>query len=80
MPAIVALKIRAFIRGDIVFEPGDVQFGSLPPGQAAKKRVKLTYAGISTWQIVDATSPAPYLAVAFKETGRAYDPALKACR
>jgi hypothetical protein len=74
----LALKIRAFIRGDVVFQPGEVQFGTLSPGQAAEKRVTLTYAGIPNWKLVEAASPASYLAVAFKETGRAYDPNLKA--
>jgi hypothetical protein len=74
----VQLKLRAFIRGDIVFEPGQVQFDSMQPGQTAEKRVTLSYAGRANWQILEAPSPAKYLGVSFKETGRNYDPSLKA--
>jgi hypothetical protein len=76
--ATLQLQIRAFIRGDVVFQPGEVQFGSLPPGQTAEKRVALSYAGRNNWQITEAASPVSYLAVAFKETGRAYDPGSRA--
>ena len=74
----VQLKLKAFIRKDLVFQPGLVQFDSLQPGQTAEKHVTLSYAGRADWQILEAPSPVPYLAVKFTQTGRNYDPILKA--
>ena len=74
----VQLKLRAFIRGDVVFEPGVVQFDSVTPGQTAQKKVSVSYAGRSDWQILEASGTSPHLEVSFKETGRSYDSSLRA--
>jgi hypothetical protein len=80
VPAEVQLKLRAFIRGDVVFEPGAVQFGSISPGQNVQKQVAVTYAGRATWRILEATSSSPNVQVSFKETGRGFDPELRATK
>ena len=72
------MKLRAFIRGDVVFEPGVVQFDSVTPGQGAAKHVTVSYAGRQDWQILEAAGTSSDLAVSFKETGRNYEPNLGA--
>lgn len=74
----VPLYLSAFIRGDVVFEPGAVQFGTVPQGHSARRRVAVNYAGRSDWQIVGASSTWPHLEVSFKQTGRSLDPTLQA--
>ena len=77
-PAEVQLHVYSFIRGDVVFEPGLVQFGSLGEGQAAQKRVTITYAGRADWKILEVASTAGYLEAKFKEVGRNLDPTIRA--
>jgi hypothetical protein len=69
----VQLHIRSFIRGDVVFEPGLVQFETVEQGKGAARRVTVTYAGRSDWKIVDATSTASFLTATLKEVGRNRD-------
>ena len=76
----VQLKLRAFIRGDVVFEPGVVQFDSVAPGQNLQRQVAITYAGRSDWRILEATSSSSHVQVSFKETGRNIDPDLRATK
>ncbi len=67
----VKLTVSGFIRGDIVFDPGTADFGTISQGAAASKLVKLNYAGHSNWRIVDVRSSAKsnYI-VDLKEAGR----------
>ena len=80
VPGEVQLRLRAFIRGDVVFEPGVVQFDSVTPGQNRQRQVAITYAGRANWRILDAASSSPHLQVSFKETGRNFDPGLNATK
>jgi hypothetical protein len=52
----VQLTITGFIRGDVVFDPGTVNFESVPVGDGAMRTVNVSYAGRSDWQIVDVRS------------------------
>lgn len=58
-PAEVQLHVRAFIRGDVVVQPGALLFGSIPQGTEAKQTVVVTYAGRDDWRInrVDSENP-----------------------
>ena len=47
----VRIPVTAFIRGDVVMEPGSVQFGQVSPGEAVERRVRIRYAGRSNWTI-----------------------------
>lgn len=80
VPGEVQLRLRAFIRGDVVFEPGVVQFDSVALGQNVQRQVAVTYAGRSDWRILEATSSSPNVQVALKETGRSFDPELRATK
>lgn len=50
-PAKVQLHVHSFIRGDVVVQPGAVQFGSVSQGSDTVREVKVTYAGRPDWKI-----------------------------
>ncbi|MFP6691542.1 MAG: DUF1573 domain-containing protein [Pirellulales bacterium] len=52
----VRLKIQGFVRGDVVFEPGRIEFGSVETSAGVEKIVRVSYAGRDDWKIVDVRS------------------------
>jgi hypothetical protein len=68
------LKLTSYIRPDVVFQPGTVQFGSVAQGQTVKKRVSVSYAGRAAWKVLEVGSDSPYLAVEMAEVERSADP------
>ncbi|TWT48556.1 DUF1573 domain-containing protein [Botrimarina hoheduenensis] len=60
-PAQVQLRVHGNIRGDVVFEPGAVDFGALDQGASAEKTVSVAYAGRSGWRIDDVRSGSDHL-------------------
>jgi hypothetical protein len=50
------LKISGFIRTDITFDPPEVAFGEIPPGETREREVVITHNGTSNWQITDVRS------------------------
>ena len=64
------LTVRGFIRSDVVFTPGSVQFGSVEEGAARESRVAISHFGYDQWQILRVQSPNPNLAADVRETGR----------
>jgi hypothetical protein len=52
----VQLTVQGFIRSDVVFEPGEVNFGPIDPEKPAEQLVKVTFAGRADWEIVDVRS------------------------
>ncbi len=50
------LKISGFIRTDITFDPPEVAFGEIPPGEAGEREVVITHRGNKDWQITDVRS------------------------
>lgn len=77
-PAEIQLHVNTFIRQDVVFQPGSVQFGTVAQGQSAARRVAVMYAGRSDWQIVQIVSTSRQLEVKAVETGRNRDPTYNA--
>jgi hypothetical protein len=67
----VQLQIRGYIRSDVVFSPGEVDFGAVDLGTAASKKVQVTYAGRGDWQIRDVQSSNSHFEVELKEVQRA---------
>ena len=51
--AAVTVPITAYIRTDVVFEPGMVRFGTIDYGVGGEVKVKVAYAGRTDWKIVD---------------------------
>jgi len=69
-PASVQLHASSYIRSDVVFDPGSVQFGSVDHGTEAQRSVTVTYAGRRDWRIVDVRSANSHLSVKMDETTR----------
>ena len=70
-PAEVQLRVKGYIRTDVVFSPASVQFGSVDSGQSTTKQVNVSYAGRSGWRIEDIRSTNTNLEVNIAETHRA---------
>jgi len=70
LPARVQLRVSGYIRSDVVFEPGSVQFGAVDQGTPAEKTVSVTCAGRPDWQVVDVTSTNPHFSVQIQEARR----------
>ncbi len=68
------LHVSYYIRPDVVFQPGTVQFGTVPQGQSVQKRVTVSYAGRTTWKVLDAEPSSSHLEVALAEVERSSDP------
>jgi len=66
----VQLHVRGHIRSDVVFHPGSVQMGNVDQGQPARQKVAISYAGSSTWRILEVKSANPHLAGEVVETRR----------
>ena len=66
----VRIPIEAYIRGDVVIEPGAVQFGLVSPGEAVERRVRIRYAGRSNWTIRSVRSRNSHLTAEVKELSR----------
>jgi hypothetical protein len=66
----VRLPLHAYIRTDVVFTPGAVNFGTVNLGSGAKQLVKVAYAGRSDWQIRGVKSPDEHVTAEVKETSR----------
>lgn len=69
-PAQIQLRVHGNIRGDVVFEPGMIDFGTVKQGEAQQKSVNVAYAGRSDWRIDDVRSESKALAVELIERGR----------
>ncbi len=66
----VQLNVSGFIRGDVVFEPGSVNFGEIEAGEKSEKSVRVTYAGRANWRIKDVRSTNKDFEVRLKEVQR----------
>lgn len=66
----VQLNIKGYIRGDVVLNPGEVQFGTIDQGQAKESTINLEYAGRNDWQILDIRTASPHLEAELSETKR----------
>ncbi len=79
-PAEVLLHVSVLIRTDVVFQPGSVQLGTVPQGQAEEQKLSVVYAGRPNWQILRVESPKPYLETKWTEVSRSADPVLGATK
>lgn len=64
------IPITAYIRTDVVFDPGMVQFGSVEVGKGAERQIKIAYAGRPDWVIKSLKVDNPHLAAKFTEKQR----------
>lgn len=63
----VQLKVRCYIRSDIVFEPEAVNFGSVDCGSPAERMVTINYSGNRNWRITDVVVPSSYIVASLSE-------------
>ena len=47
------LKVSAISRADVVFNPGQVTFGAVTPGQDVSRTIDVEYAGVVDWRITE---------------------------
>ncbi len=64
------LKVSANSRADIVFNPGQVRFGTVVRGQSATQTIDVEYAGALPWQVSEVVAKDLPLDVSFKEMYR----------
>lgn len=68
----VRIPISAYIRPDVLIEPGGVNFGSVDVGAGAEQRVSVSYTGRSNWSIRGVSTGSPYLTAEAVETARRF--------
>lgn len=66
----VRLRVDGYIRSDMVFHPGAVEFGKVNQGDAVSKTSKLMYAGRSDWKVLDIKSNQAWLMPKIEQTLR----------
>ena len=66
----VQLTISGYIRSDVVFDPGQINFGEIDQFTGAEKKVKISYAGRNDWRIVDVRSGNEHFEVEIKNEER----------
>jgi hypothetical protein len=68
--ASVSIPIRAYIRTDVVFEPGKLDFGNVEYSKGAEQVLKITYAGRPDWTIEDVKCAHPDVKCELREVAR----------
>jgi hypothetical protein len=68
----VQLNVAGYIRSDVVFNPGEVDFGTIRPGATSEKKVEVAYAGRTEWQITGVQTPHDFLEAEVVETRREF--------
>lgn len=69
-PAEVQLHFYAYIRRDVVVQPGAVKLGTVYQGSSRMQKVTVDYAGRSDWRILKVESANPHLKAQAVETSR----------
>ena len=64
------LNVQGYIRSDIVFNPVEVNFGTVGEGAGKSLDVDLAYAGRSDWQVLNITAAEPFLKPSIQEVSR----------
>ncbi len=66
----VKIPLKVYIRSDVVFTPGSVNFGAVDVGAGGERKIALAYSGRADWKIVSIKSPKQYLSATAVETSR----------
>jgi hypothetical protein len=64
----VRIPVNVYIRTDVVFDPGEVNFGPVEQGKGAERKVEIAYAGRPNWLITDVKTNHPNLKARFKQS------------
>ena len=63
----VQLRVKGYIRTDVAFQPGSVQFGDVVLGTATERTIKVIHAGARNWEILDVRSVNDFYEVFLKQ-------------
>jgi len=63
----VRLRVDGYIRQDLVFHPGAIDFGKQPRGRQLTQMAKIIYAGRSDWAVVDVLTSKPWISIEVKQ-------------
>ena len=66
----VQLRVDGYIRRDMVFNPGAVDFGKTEVGSGAEQKVSVAYAGRGDWEILGVESANPMISASIQEKSR----------
>lgn len=66
----VRLRVKGNIRGDVVVEPGAVNFDTISEGSPAERTIRVKYSGRRDWKIVDVRSANPHFEAEIRDTGK----------
>ena len=66
----VRLRVDGYIRSDMVFHPGSIEFGKVDQGKAKSLSTRILYAGRNDWEVVDVQSNKPWLQPVVQQTTR----------
>ena len=69
----ITIPIQAYIRTDVVIEPGSAVMGTVSQGENAEQKLRISYAGYpqnAGWKIVEAKSRNPNVICTVKELSR----------
>ncbi|MGE3317083.1 MAG: DUF1573 domain-containing protein [Planctomycetaceae bacterium] len=66
----VKIPVKVYIRTDVVFNPGEVNFGPVEAGKGAERKVEISYVGRPNWTIQKVETNNPNLSGRVVETFR----------
>jgi Protein of unknown function (DUF1573) len=66
----IQLHVKGYIRSDVVFNPGEMTFGTVKEGGEGKAIVDIDYAGRSDWAILEVTAQDSFLSASVVEQSR----------
>ena len=64
------LNVKGYIRSDIVINPGELNFGTVPQGDSKQIEADIEYAGRNDWKLTGVSSNADFIAATLTETSR----------
>lgn len=64
------LRVDGYIRKDMVFHPGELDFGKVEAGTSATKTATVFYAGRDDWKITDIQGSQPWIQADFRQLER----------
>ncbi len=64
------LNVKGYIRSDVVFSPGEANFGQVAEGELQSLELTLDYAGRGDWAIERIESSLPFVDAKFEEVSR----------
>ncbi len=67
----IQLHVKGYIRSDVVFNPGEVAFGTIREGTESTTTVDVDYAGRNDWRILEVASQDSFISAKAEELSRA---------